>query len=63
MHPRVAIETQPAVAMHPRVATEYNQRLQPLAFYSKNKDCVKLLFCEVFFASAGTLFGAAIQRL
>ena len=35
----------------------------PLLFTGKNKDCVKLLFCAVFFASAGTLFGAAIQRL
>ena len=46
--------TQPTVAMHPRVAIEHNQWLQPLAFYSKkNKDFVKLLFCEVFLCLPG----------
>mgnify|MGYP006986365985 CR=1 FL=1 len=59
-------QTQPAVAMHPRVAIEPNPRLQPLAFYSKKQRLRKTVVLRslcFFFASAVTLFGAVIRRL
>ena len=62
MYLSVAIEHNPRLPCIQRLQREYNRQLQsiyrlqsnttsgcnPLPFTAKNKDCVKLLFCEVF---------------